>query len=230
MPDELRTHGFVTVNGSKMSKSRGTFITASQLASHVDPELLRYYFASKLTNSTDDLDFSLEDFKNKVNAELVGKIVNLGNRLMGILIKHFDGQITSIDTSHSLWQQSLSTIHSLDEQWLAGDYQAAMRGLIQWVNAANQYVDAQQPWKQVKEAELKSQAQDTCALGFNVFYQVMLQLSVVMPKTYERLAQSLVGAQPGQALQVQRVDSYPRLAERVTDEQIASMLESDVVS
>ena len=74
----------MTVNGSKMSKSRGTFITAKQLSEHIDPELLRYYFAAKLTNSTDDLDFSLDDFKNKVNAELVGKIVNLGNRLMGI--------------------------------------------------------------------------------------------------------------------------------------------------
>ncbi len=230
LPDQLRTHGFVTVNGSKMSKSRGTFITAKQLSEHIDPELLRYYFAAKLTNSTDDLDFSLDDFKNKVNAELVGKIVNLGNRLMGILLKHFSGELTDINIDSPLWQQSQSVIETLDSQWLSGDYQAAMRQLVQWVNSANQYVDAQQPWKQVKDPNLKMQAKETCVLGFNVFYQVMLQLSVVMPKMHARLTNALIGSESGQPLPSQQVSAYPRLAERITDNQIDSILQSDVIS
>jgi len=228
-PDALRVHGFVKIDGQKMSKSRGTFITARQFLEQIPAEHLRYYFASKLTDATDDLDLSLQDFKNKVNGELIGKIINLGNRLMGILIKHFDGQLLEVKTDDALWASGLSHQVNIQEHWLSGNYQAAMRGIIGWVNEANQYVDQMAPWKMVKDESSKADAQHVCSLGFNVFFQVMNQLSAVLPHTYQRLIEVLTINEHG-TLDAQKVEGYPRLLERLTDQQIEALVSNEVTN
>ncbi|MDA9832326.1 methionine--tRNA ligase [Gammaproteobacteria bacterium] len=228
-PDALCVHGFVKIDGQKMSKSRGTFITARQFLEQIPAEYLRYYFASKLTAATDDLDLSLQDFKNKVNGELIGKIINLGNRLMGILVKHFDGQLLDIDSKDALWVSGISHQASIQDHWLSGNYQAAMRGIIGWVNEANQYVDQMAPWKMVKDERSKESAQHVCSLGFNVFFQVMNQLSAVLPLTHQKLIEALSIDGTGE-LRAQRVKNYPRLLERLTDQQIAALVSNEVTN
>jgi methionyl-tRNA synthetase len=216
-------HGFVKIDGQKMSKSRGTFITARQFLDQIPAEYLRYYFASKLTDATEDIDLSLADFKNKVNGELIGKIINLGNRLMGILTKHFDGQLLEVDRQDPLWVSGESRQMIIQEYWLSGNYQAAMREIIAWVNEANQYVDQMAPWKLIKDQLSIGLAHQVCSLGFHIFFKVMSQLSAVLPNTYQKLTAVLIIDNQG-LLGAQTVRNYPRLLERLTDQQVDALV------
>ena len=222
-PDALNVHGFVKIDGQKMSKSRGTFITARQFLDQIPAEYLRYYFASKLTDATEDIDLSLADFKNKVNGELIGKIINLGNRLMGILTKHFDGQLLEVDRQDPLWVSGESRQMIIQEYWLSGNYQAAMREIIAWVNEANQYVDQMAPWKLIKDQLSIGLAHQVCSLGFHIFFKVMNQLSAVLPNTYQKLTAVLIIDNQG-LLGAQTVRNYPRLLERLTDQQVDALV------
>jgi methionyl-tRNA synthetase len=118
---------------------------------------------------------------------------------------------------------------NIQEHWLSGNYQAAMRGIIGWVNEANQYVDQMAPWKMVKDEPSKADAQHVCSLGFNVFFQVMNQLSAVLPHTYQRLIEVLTINEHG-TLDAQKVEGYPRLLERLTDQQIEALVSNEVTN
>ncbi|MBF0460142.1 MAG: methionine--tRNA ligase [Magnetococcales bacterium] len=180
-PTAVFAHGFLTVNGQKMSKSRGTFINARNYLNHLDPEYLRYYYACKLTARVDDLDLNLEDFAQRVNADLVGKVVNLAARTAGFLSKQFQGQLCPVYPAdgglHETFVQAGEEIAALYE---AREYSKAMRAIMALADLANRYIEDHAPWslaKQNKTFEL----QEVCSVAINLFRVLQTYLAPVLP-------------------------------------------------
>ena len=153
-PTAIFAHGFLTVNGTKMSKSRGTFINASTYLEHLDAEYLRYYFAAKLTAGVDDIDLNLEDFTQRVNSDLVGKVVNIASRCAGFLRKGFDNQLTASTAEPELVQEFFDAGDGIAELYERREFNKAMREIIALADRANQYIDMKKPWVLAKEEEI----------------------------------------------------------------------------
>ena len=152
-PTRLHTHGFITVAGAKMAKSRGLFINARTYLDHLDPEYLRYYYATKLAGNSDDLEINLEDFVARVNSDLVGKVVNIASRCAGFIYKQFDGVLTTSPGSEetALWQEFTDASAELTELYENGEYGKAMRKIGALADRANQYIAENAPWQMIKE-------------------------------------------------------------------------------
>jgi methionyl-tRNA synthetase len=179
-PTRIHTHGFITVNGQKMSKSRGTFINASTYAKHLGPEYLRYYFATKLGDNIDDMDINLDDFVVKVNADLVGKLVNIASRCAGFINKQFDNQLAAT-TSTPLVAEFLAERDNIAALYESGDFSKAMREVMAMADKANQYIAEQKPWAQIKIAGNEALVQSVCSDGINLFRILMTYLKPVLP-------------------------------------------------
>jgi len=149
-PSAVYCHGFLTVDGQKMSKSRGTFIKARTYLEHLNPEYLRYYFAAKLGPGIDDIDLNLEDFTTRVNSDLVGKVVNIASRCAGFINKRFDGKLASSISDDGLSQQYVAAAEAIADAYESREFGRAMRDIMALADRANQYIDEKQPWVAIK--------------------------------------------------------------------------------
>lgn len=181
LPTSIFTHGFLTVDGQKMSKSRGTFIEARQYLAHLNPEYLRYYFAAKLNGRVDDLDLNFADFMNRVNADLVGKVVNIASRCAGFINKQFAGQLSDTLADTELYQSVLSLRESIIVAFVQRDYASAIRIIMDGAARVNQYIDTQKPWQLAKDPATAEQVQAICTMGLNLFRVLITYLKPVLP-------------------------------------------------
>ncbi|CAB5584758.1 methionine--tRNA ligase [Providencia hangzhouensis] len=185
-PTNLFVHGYVTVNGAKMSKSRGTFITARSYLDHLDADCLRYYYAAKLSSRIDDIDFNLEDFVQRVNSDIVNKVVNLASRNAGFIAKRFDGKLSANLAEPELYQQFIDAAKVIGEDYNNREYNKAIREIMALADIANRYVDEKAPWVVAKQEGKDQELQDICSMGINLFRVLMTYLKPVLPGLTER--------------------------------------------
>jgi methionyl-tRNA synthetase len=191
LPTKVHIHGFLTVNGRKMSKRDGTFVLASTYLEHLDPSYLRYYYASKLGPNLDNIDLNLEDFQKKVDSDLVGKVVNIASRCA----KFVAGQTLSASYPNDggLFERGAAAGARIAEAFERCDYNSAMREVIALADAANQYIDAKEPWAIRKAGGREEELRDVCTVGLNLFRQIVVYLAPVLPRLAEQTGQ-LLGA------------------------------------
>ena len=180
-PTRIHTHGFVTVDGTKMSKSRGTFINAGTYLEHLDPDYLRYYFATKLAPTTDDVDVNLDDFVARVNSDLVGKIVNIGSRCAGFINKQFDNRLAETIYDDDLWNEVAGGAETIAELFEAGEVGRAAREITRIADSVNQFIAEHEPWKRIKDADRRDEVHGVCSLGINAFRSLIVYLKPIVP-------------------------------------------------
>lgn len=180
-PTAINVHGYLTVNGQKMSKSRGTFIKARTYLDHLNPEYLRYYYAAKLGRGVDDLDLNLEDFIQKVNSDLVGKVVNIASRCAGFIHKGNAGVLVAANPEPELWNAFQSAAPSIAEAYESRDFARAMREIMALADRANAWIADKAPWSLAKQEGKADEVQAVCSLGVNLFRQLVIFLKPVLP-------------------------------------------------
>jgi methionyl-tRNA synthetase len=180
-PDAIFAHGFLTVNGEKMSKSRGTFITARTYLDHLNPEYLRYYFAAKLSNTIDDIDLNFDDFSQRVNSDLVGKVVNIASRCSGFIRKKFDNQLSATCVEPELFAEFITANGVIAGCYEHREFGRAMREIMELADKANQYIDHQKPWAIAKEEGKEAELHDVCSVAINLFRILAAYLKPVLP-------------------------------------------------
>jgi methionyl-tRNA synthetase len=184
-PTKVCVHGFVTVNGKKMSKSRGTFINARTYLDHLNPEWLRYYYASKLSSKVEDIDLNLEDFVQKVNSDLVGKVVNIASRCSKFVTNGNDGVLSATIENQELWDQVIGVADSIANHYENRDFGKAIREIMAQADAVNEYIAGKEPWKINKDESQRQKVQDICSLGINLFRVILTYLKPVLPSMAE---------------------------------------------
>lgn len=232
-PTGVYCHGFLTVNGQKMSKSRGTFIMARTYLDHVkNPEYLRYYFAAKLGAGVDDIDLNLEDFVARVNSDLVGKVINIASRCAGFINRRFNGKLSSPDFSASIEGEFASASSGIAGYYESREYSKAVRKIMQLADLANQYVDTKKPWELAKRPEKTSELHSVCSTALALFRDLILYLSPVLPLTAERAAKflnlpSLEWKDAWKHLPGgHRISAYEHLMTRIEQSTIDTMIEA----
>jgi methionyl-tRNA synthetase len=228
-PSAIFAHGFLTINGQKMSKSRGTFINARHYLNQLNPEYLRYYFAAKLTSRIDDLDLNFDDFVQKVNADLVNKVVNIASRCAGFITKRFDGLLAESCADESLYNTFVAAGDKIAAYYESREYNHAMREIMALADQANQYIDQQEPWALAKQAGKEQQVQDVCSLGLNLFKVLVAYLKPVLPVTAENVEQFLKidpldWRNYHTPLRNHKIEKYQPLMTRVEKDKISAML------
>lgn len=231
-PTAVNCHGFLTVNGAKMSKSRGTFIQAESYIKHLNPEWLRYYYASKLSNGVDDIDLNLEDFVARVNSDLVGKVVNIASRCAGFINKRFANKLSDALPNNDLYQEFSDASERIAELYENRRYNQAMREIMALADKANQYVDEQKPWVLAKDPEKQAEVQDVCTQGINMFRAIVSYLKPVLPQLAAD-AESFLNAgelswtSVAQPLLGQDIATFKALMTRVEPAMVAAMIEDN---
>ena len=180
-PTAIFAHGFMTVNGKKMSKSRGTFINGDTYLKHMHPEYLRYFLASRLGSGVDDLDLNLDEFVNKVNADLVGKVVNIASRCAGFITRGFEGKLGPENAAPELLAECQRAAGDIAQAYAQREYQRAIRLIMALADKANQYIADQAPWTLAKQNPQDPQVQAVCSCGINLFRLLMIYLKPVLP-------------------------------------------------
>ena len=181
-PTAVHVHGFLTVDGTKMSKSRGTFINARTYLDHLNPEYLRYFLAARLSNGIDDLDLNLEDFAQRVNSDLVGKVVNIASRCAGFIGKGFDGYLAQNPDNPELLAEIQAAKNEIGDCFEAREYSKAIRLIMSLADKANQYINDKEPWVIAKTDKQSPELQAICSSGINAFRLLMCYLKPVLPK------------------------------------------------
>ncbi|MCL4134229.1 UNVERIFIED_CONTAM: hypothetical protein GTU68_041110 [Idotea baltica] len=229
-PTQVCVHGFLTVNGKKMSKSRGTFINARSYLDNLNPEYLRYYFAAKLSSGVDDLDLNLDDFIQRVNSDLVGKVVNIASRCAKFITKGNDGVLSSDIADEALWQQVAGAADSIADHYENREFGKAIREIMAQADAANEYIAAKEPWKLSKEPGREQEVLDICSLGINLFRALMIYLKPVLPAMTEAaeefLNDELSWGGDIQPLTGHKISKFKPLMQRVEQEKVDAMLEA----
>ena len=229
-PTAIFAHGFLTVDGTKMSKSRGTFIMASTYLEHLEAEYLRYYFAAKLSPHVDDMDLNLEDFVQRVNSDLVGKVVNIASRCAGFLRKRFDNQLSTACSEPELLNELISAGDSIAALYEARDFQRAMREIIALADRANQYIDEKKPWVLAKEEGREQEVQDACSVGINCFRVLMTYLKPVLPVMAEKseafLGLPLNWTDLTAPLEGHTINKFSPLIQRIDPDAVTAMVEA----
>ena len=229
-PSNVWCHGFLTVNGQKMSKSKGTFIKARTYLEHLNPEYLRYYFSAKLDDGIDDIDLSLEDFQARVNSDLVGKFVNIASRCAGFIIKQFDGQLSGNLADQALFETFAKEGEEIAEAFEVRKYSRAMRKIMNLADKANQYVDAAEPWVLIKQQDKRNEVQAICTQGLNLFRQLAVYLKPVLPETVSQAevflnVEPLLWSDAVEPLLSHGINKFKPLMIRVESEHIEKMIE-----
>ncbi|MBT4079014.1 MAG: methionine--tRNA ligase [Gammaproteobacteria bacterium] len=229
-PTAINAHGFLTVNGQKMSKSRGTFIKARSWLNHLNPEALRYYFAAKLGHGIEDLDLNLDDFRARVNSDLVGKVVNIASRCAGFISKRFDGQLSAEIAEPALYQSFVDQGVSIAQHYEERDFGRAIREIMALADQANRYIDEKKPWVLAKEAGQEQAVQDACSVGLNLFRALMTYLKPVLPQMAENVESFLnTGALSWDALQQPlegtTINKFKPLLQRVDEKAVEALLD-----
>lgn len=186
-PSKIYVNGFLTVNGQKMSKSRGTFIKARTYLDHLQPEYLRYYFAAKLSDRIEDLDLNFDDFTLRINADLVGKFINIASRCASFITKNFSGKLSSHCQEPSLYNDFISAGDEIARHYNRLEYSQAIRHIMALADKANQYIDEKKPWTLIKNPDNAQEVQDVCSVGINLFRVLMIYLKPVLPKTAKQV-------------------------------------------
>jgi len=229
-PTKVCVHGFVTVNGKKMSKSRGTFINARCYLNHLNPEYLRYYYASKLSGSVEDIDLNLEDFIQKVNSDLVGKVVNIASRCAKFLTNGNNGILSSTIENQALWNQVSGAKDSIANHYENRDFSKAIRKIMALADLANEYIAAKEPWKLNKDPDQQQKVQDICSLGINMFRVILTYLKPVLPSMAEAgetfLNDSLTWESVNQPLVKHQINPFTPLMQRIEKERVDAMVEA----
>ena len=229
-PTKVCVHGFVTVNGKKMSKSRGTFINARCYLNHLNPEYLRYYYASKLSGSVEDIDLNLEDFIQKVNSDLVGKVVNIASRCAKFLANGNNGILSSTIENQALWNQVSGAKDSIANHYENRDFSKAIRKIMALADLANEYIAAKEPWKLNKDPDQQQKVQDICSLGINMFRVILTYLKPVLPSMAEAgetfLNDSLTWESVNQPLVKHQINPFTPLMQRIEKERVDAMVEA----
>ena len=230
-PTKVHTHGFLTVDGTKMSKSRGTFILAKTYLDHLSPEYLRYYYAAKLNGSADDLDLNLEDFVARVNADLVGKVINIASRTAGFLVKQFDGVLADTVHDEALMAQFHAQVEPIAALFEAGDTAKAMREVTALADAANQYIAKHEPWNMAKDPEQRDAVQLVCSQGINMFRCLAIFLKPVLPEMAEKAeaflnVEPLAWADAEAPLLGHTISKFKPMLQRIETAQIDKMVEA----
>ncbi len=228
-PNSVYAHGYVTVNGAKMSKSKGTFIKARTYLDNLNPEYLRYYYAAKLSSRIDDLDLNLEDFAQRVNSDLVGKLVNLASRTAGFISKRFDGKLAKV-ADNTLTETFLAKQDTIAEFYETREYGKAMREIMALADIANAYVADAAPWQLVKQEETQEEAHQVCSNALNLFRILVTYLKPVLPQlakdveaflqitlTWDDLAKDMAGHEIAQ---------FKALMQRVEMKNIEAIIEA----
>ncbi|OOF87443.1 methionine--tRNA ligase [Rodentibacter ratti] len=185
-PTNVFAHGYVTVDGAKMSKSRGTFIQASTYLNHIDPECLRYYYAAKINNRIEDLDFNLEDFVQRVNTDIVNKLVNLASRNASFIAKRFNGKLADKLEDKALFEEFTARAEQISTYYETREFNKAIREIMALADKANKYIDDKAPWVIAKEEGKEAELQAVCSMGIELFRVLMTYLKPVLPKLAER--------------------------------------------
>lgn len=230
-PTAVFAHGFLTVDGTKMSKSRGTFVKASTYLEHLDPEYLRYYLAAKLSSGIDDLDLNLEDFAQRVNSDLVGKVVNIASRCAGFIGKGFAGELAAEPDNLALLQEMQAAATEIGKHYQARDYGKAVRIIMALADKANQYINDKQPWVIAKTDKQAPELQAICSTGINAFRLLMVYLKPVLPamaaKAEEFLAvDPLVWTDADVLLCKHTINRFKPLLTRVEMDKVKAMIEA----
>lgn len=194
-PTAIFVHGFLTVDGKKMSKSRGTFIKARTFLDHLDPEYLRYYFAAKLGSGVDDIDLNLEDFQLRVNSDLVGKVVNIASRCAGFINKRFNDKLHGTLHDGILFREFVDMDGAISKCYQDREYSRAMREIMSLAGRANQYIDEHKPWVIAREQDRDDELQSICTMGLNCFRLLIIYLKPVLPLMAEK-AESFLNIPP----------------------------------
>ena len=230
-PTRIHTHGFVTVEGAKMSKSKGTFINASTYLEHLNPEYLRYYFATKLNGTVDDYDINFKDFVQRVNADLVGKVVNIASRCAGFISRNFDGELAPELADEGLWRRFVEASESIAERYEAGQFSRAVREITALADLANQYIAEREPWKLVKQEGRQAEVQAVCSLGLNLFRILAIYLTPILPSLSQG-ASAFLNVGPlrwsdiDQPLLGGRIKAYKPLLTRLEKKQVDRLVEA----
>lgn len=231
-PSAIFAHGFLTVNGEKMSKSRGTFIKARTYLEHLNPEYLRYYFAAKLSAGVDDLDLNFDDFSQRVNSDLVGKVVNIASRCSGFIKKRFDNRLSSRCSEPALFAEFVNAHKQIAEFYETREFAKAMREIMALADKANQYIDEKKPWLIAKEEGKDAELHEVCSMGVNLFRMLTAYLKPVIPALASEAEQFLniasqawpaAGAQP---LTDHVIKDFKPLMTRVEPDKIAAIIEA----
>ena len=233
-PTKVFAHGFLTVDGAKMSKSRGTFITAeSYLSTGLNPEWLRYYFAAKLSNTMEDLDLNLDDFIARVNSDLVGKFVNIASRSAGFIAKRFNGQLSTCDESLPAFKAIAERRATIADLYEGREFGKAIREIMALTDLANQYVDSVKPWELAKQEGRETDLHAACTNALNLFRQLAILLKPVLPQLADKVAAFLKQApfawdDAATVLAAGHgINAYEHLMTRVDKKQVDALVEAN---
>ncbi|WP_201629909.1 methionine--tRNA ligase [Psychrobacter maritimus] len=234
-PTGVFAHGFLMVNGEKMSKSRGTFIKAETYAEHLHPEYLRYYFASKLSDKVEDINLDLEDFMQKVNSDLVGKVVNIASRSAGFIVKKYDGMLSEICVESELLEDITKTGDEIAAAYENREFSRAMRLIMQCADKANEYIDEKKPWSLAKQEGSEQEVQDVCSVAINIFRQLMVYLAPVLPELTANAKEflnidDLNFASRNEWLLGHKINKFKPLMQRIEEKDVAAMVEDSKAS
>ena len=229
-PTSVFAHGFVTVNGAKMSKSKGTFIKGRTYLDYLNPEYLRYYYAAKLTSRIDDLDLNLEDFAQRVNSDLVGKVVNIASRCASFITKRFDGMLSSNIDDQDLANEVIAAGDSIAAHYESRDFGRGMREIMALADKVNEYIAVKEPWQLVKDESKQQEVHDICSLGINMFRTLMIYLKPVLPvladSTAAFLNDELVWDGHKTLLTDHKINKFKALLQRVDMDKVNAMTDA----
>ena len=230
-PNAIFAHGFLSVNGQKMSKSRGTFIQARTYLETLNPECLRYYYAYKLSSKIDDIDLNLEDFKQRVNSDLVGKVVNIASRSASFVVKKFDKELSNNCCEQELYDEFVAASSEIAGHYEDRNFGQAMRSIMKLADKANQYIDEKKPWQLAKEEGKMQEVHEITSLAINLFRVLMTYLKPVLPEMAEKSEaflniDSLNWDDMKSPLLGHQINKFKPLMTRIEDEQIEAMIES----
>ena len=229
-PTAVHAHGFLTVNGEKMSKSRGTFVTAGRYLAHLPPDYFRYFLAAKLGPGLDDIDMNLEEFATRINADLVGKLVNIASRCASFIHRGYGGTLAAELPEPGLYREFVDAGTGIVEAWESLEYAAAVREIMALADKANLYIDRKKPWLAAKDPARAAEVQAVCTQGVNLFRALMAYLKPVLPVTAER-AERFLGSPVARWSDVEkpllgaRINEYQPLATRLDVAHVHRILE-----
>ncbi|MEE4245665.1 MAG: methionine--tRNA ligase [Kangiellaceae bacterium] len=229
-PTKVHAHGFLTVNGTKMSKSKGTFIKARTYLNHLNPEYLRYYFLAKLNSRVDDFDLNLDDFVQRVNSDLVNKYVNIASRCANFIVKKFDGQLASGIEEHPLIKQFQAAAPTIANYYEQKEFGKAVRDIMALADEANRYVDSEEPWVKIKSEDTAADVQLISSVAINLFRILTIYVKPAIPKIAEQVEaflniEPLTWSDVDTLLVNHTINRFKPMIKRVESKQIDAMVE-----
>ncbi|CAL4326172.1 methionine--tRNA ligase [Buchnera aphidicola] len=227
-PNGIFVHGYLTMNGLKLSKSRGSLITASDWIKHLDSDSLRYYYASKLSNNINDIEMNLEDFLYKINSDIVNKLVNLASRNASFINKYFNGYLSNELHNNKLYQYFIDVSGKIENFLENREFSCVIRESMKLIDMANQYINEKKPWKiEIKEKNMK-ELQNICTMGINLFRLVMIFLKPILPdlaiKTESFLMSDLTWKNIKNPLLSHKINKFTQLYKRISSEKISQLM------